>query len=153
MAFRYVVDVTAETAAQAGKVMAERLNHDEVLGFDYSVEWHAFGNVCTCGDTHSCGFCYGEAEELIGQVIRDSHGRAWVVREIGEKDDLVTLDGEECWTYFSSDYEVLGWPDEHGFVPCQECDAERVDPQATGADGRSVCDGCRTGIAIMGAAV
>ena len=31
------------------------------------------------------------------------------------------------------------------FVPCPECGTNDVDPDFTGADGRSVCDDCREG--------
>lgn len=34
-------------------------------------------------------------------------------------------------------------PDGDGFVPCPVCGVNRVDPEYTGADGRSVCDDCR----------
>ena len=30
-----------------------------------------------------------------------------------------------------------------GFVPCADCGENEVDPDYTGADGRSVCDTCR----------
>ncbi len=39
--FHFLVTVTAETRELAEQVMNERVNHDENLGFDYTVDWGA----------------------------------------------------------------------------------------------------------------
>ncbi len=39
--FHFLVTVTAETRELAEQVMNERVNHDENLGFDYTIDWGA----------------------------------------------------------------------------------------------------------------
>lgn len=37
--YRYMVTVEAPSPEQADQVMAERITHDEDLGFDYTLDW------------------------------------------------------------------------------------------------------------------
>jgi len=53
--------------------------------------------ACTCDEARGCPQCFQRADDLIGALIRDSHGREWVVEDVGEKDSYPTIGGERFW--------------------------------------------------------
>lgn len=56
---------------------------------------------CTCEEGRSgCMDCWHRAESLIGGRVRDAHGREWTVEDVGEKDDNITISGEQHWAPF-----------------------------------------------------
>lgn len=69
-------------------------------------EQHA---ACTCDAVRSCPHCFARAEQLVGALVRDEHGREWEVTEADEKDGSPTVCGKRFWARLE-DVEVLHEP-------------------------------------------
>jgi hypothetical protein len=65
--------------------------------------------ACTCDEVRGCPECFRRAHDLVSALIRDSHGRCWTVREVGEKDGFPTICGDRYWDR-PEDVEVLHEP-------------------------------------------